>query len=807
MSNHDLIARQHALEEESIRMGAEAYERDRERREESEMAPGRRLIRETIQPMIEALNVFVAEASSGRAGRRHSAIKYLREIDIPTLAFLTVSRCVDHLALGESPATRVAMNLALAIEDAVNHAGFAEKHPGLYKLAQRAVQKSTSARHSKAVMNNAISKTDMASFSFPEGEGVIVAMKLIEVFAETTGMLEMRLVNRGSGAARKSKMVIEGNEKLMEWLDAAHRSAANVCPVSLPMLIPPRPWGPGQPGGYLRPVAARAKLARVRNKAYLNELALADMPLVYEAVNTIQNTPWQINASVLDVMLEAWEAGGGLGGLPSRELQDLPPKPLGLVENGELFKKEHPEEFTDWKRRASAVHESNARNTSSRIAAATRLQAARRFRDEPAIYFPHSLDFRGRVYPLTVSLTPQGDDPTKALLRFAEGKPLGSEGAKWLAVHVANLFGVDKVPFEERIAWVRKNEELILDSALDPLDGRRFWETADSPWCALAACFEWLGYSLQGEDFVSHLPIALDGSCNGLQNFSAMLRDEVGGAATNLMPRSHPADIYTEVKTVAEGRIRKDAEGGCPLAAAWDGRLTRSMVKRPVMTLPYGVTSNGMRGQILDQMKKDGMDDSFEMAGYLGKVLWECVGQVVIAAAEAMAWLRAAAKVVSAADLPISWTTPAGFPVLQEYREDIGEVVNVHLGGKRVQLVLTRDGTKLDRRRQGAGISPNFVHSCDASHLMLTTVLAKANGITDFAMIHDSYGTHAATTGILASALREAFIEQYERDVLGEFRDALVAQVPPEIAADIPPLPPTGKLDLSLVREARYFFA
>ena len=73
--------------------------------------------------------------------------------------------------------------------------------------------------------------------------------------------------------------------------------------------------------------------------------------------------------------------------------------------------------------------------------------------------------------------------------------------------------------------------------------------------------------------------------------------------------------------------------------------------------------------------------------------------------------------------LPIAWTTPAGFPVLQEYREDLGKVCNVHVGGKRVQLVLVMDGTKLDRRRQGLGISPNFVHSCDASHLMLTTCL------------------------------------------------------------------------------------
>jgi DNA-directed RNA polymerase len=310
-----------------------------------------------------------------------------------------------------------------------------------------------------------------------------------------------------------------------------------------------------------------------------------------------------------------------------------------------------------------------------------------------------------------------------------------------------------------------------------------------------------------GEEYVSHLPIALDGSCNGLQNFSAMLRDSIGGAATNLIPQAKPADIYTQVMNMAAERIKKEAEAGNPHAAVWDGRLTRNIVKRPVMTLPYGVTKSGMRNQIVEQMKKDGSDDSWESAQYLADVLWECIGLVVVAAREAMDWLKAAAKVAAKGDMPVSWTTPAGFPVLQEYRETIGTRAQTHVGGRKMDITVSVEGTKLDSRRQALGISPNFVHSCDASHMMLTVCTAVDNGLSSFAMIHDSYGTHAADTGILAASLRAAFIEQYTREVLTDFRDELASQLPAEIATELPQLPPCGDLDLSLVEGSAYFFA
>jgi DNA-directed RNA polymerase len=286
-----------------------------------------------------------------------------------------------------------------------------------------------------------------------------------------------------------------------------------------------------------------------------------------------------------------------------------------------------------------------------------------------------------------------------------------------------------------------------------------------------------------------------------------MLRDPIGGKATNLMPQERPADIYTQVMKVAAERVKKEAEGGCPMAARWDGQLTRDIVKRPVMTLPYGVTKAGMRGQIMEKMGNSRDKGAHEEASYLAGVLWDAIGQVVIAARVAMDWLKVSAKVAAKGDMPVNWTTPAGFPVLQEYRETLGQVIQTHVGGRRVGITRSVEGTKLDSRRQALGISPNFIHSCDAAHLMLTVCTALENGIADFAMIHDSYAAHAADTDVLAASLRAAFHEQYSSEVLTAFRNELAAQLPAEVAAELPDLPLCGDLDISLVEQSAYFFA
>ena len=68
---------------------------------------------------------------------------------------------------------------------------------------------------------------------------------------------------------------------------------------------------------------------------------------------------------------------------------------------------------------------------------------------------------------------------------------------------------------------------------------------------------------------------------------------------------------------------------------------------------------------------------------------------------------------------------------------------------------------KIDISEQTSSVSPNFIHSFDATHLVMTVNAAVAEGVSSFAMIHDSFGAHACDIPKLKGVLREQFVKLY----------------------------------------------
>ena len=78
-------------------------------------------------------------------------------------------------------------------------------------------------------------------------------------------------------------------------------------------------------------------------------------------------------------------------------------------------------------------------------------------------YFPYQLDFRSRVYAIPMFLNPQNVDYAKALLTFAEGQRIGDaeDAPQWLAIHIANCYGLDKETIKDRVEWVNESHEAL----------------------------------------------------------------------------------------------------------------------------------------------------------------------------------------------------------------------------------------------------------------------------------------------------------------------------------------------------------
>ena len=65
-----------------------------------------------------------------------------------------------------------------------------------------------------------------------------------------------------------------------------------------------------------------------------------------------------------------------------------------------------------------------------------------------------------------------------------------------------------------------------------------------------------------------------------------------------------------------------------------------------------------------------------------------------------MEWLKQVTRLAAIEDLPITWSTPSGFQVIQAYREVTTRRIETKMNEGIVKLSLQEEGQRLNRRRQ-----------------------------------------------------------------------------------------------------------
>lgn len=790
----------------------------KDRGEESKTGYGKRLLSGSIIDFANAIRAWLLETEAKRASHRGAAYAPLKLLEPEIAAFIAARSLLDSIGLSKSY-TASASLVGSFLEDEVRFAWLRKHHPGLFRKLDRQLSRSGNYERKRTVIVHTMNKHKVAD---PEGNVFVtwddpmkakVGALLIDLFRTSTGMVETVVIRSG----RKTERLIQATAKTNEWIRNYHAHHELLDPIWMPMVEVPANWENPFHGGYGGAVSeglpSTHLVKRVPASYVVETLSEAVMPDVYTAVNALQATPWKINQRVHSIAEHFWNMGRCVGGLPPSEDEPLPTKPLDITENAEARKV--------WKQKAARVHSANAALRSTRIHARKLLHLAQKFSNVPKFYFPYQLDFRGRVYAIPTFLNPQGSDLARSLLTFAEGVPIIDDtDAYWLAVYGANLFGKDKITFEDRVQWVADNRENILAVGKDPL-ANQWWQEAGEPWQFLAWCMEWTGWLTVGAGFVTRLPVCVDGTNNGLQILSMLTRDEIAAKATNVLPSDTPADIYGDVARNAVALMTAETDPEKKVHADYWLRfgIDRKTTKRPVMVLPYGGTFHSAREYVSDWYKDTAKARGEELPGfaacagrvhYLSMKIWEAIEVSVGRPRTAMTWLQECADVFSKHNLPILWTAPSGFPVLQAYKESKETKVETVLGDCVQTLRLRSEHpTKLSKSRQKNGISPNYVHSCDAAALVKTIVLCRGYEIEHFAMIHDSYGTHAPRVHEMASALRTAFVSIFTPDCLNKLREEFLQRLAslghPE--AELPPVPPFGSLDVSALQNSEFFFA
>lgn len=850
----ELATEELKLELESYNSGAERYQKRLVSSIEREEVTHDTAIQPIVQTVIPIVSDHITKwlnTQNNKTGRKSAQYPVISAINPDQIAFIGIKLALSKLVKNELITIQnigSAIGRALEEELRFNRLRSHEEHFLQRVVAGAKVRVGSNYKrmYLTSTEKHIIEQSDGAVEEWSRwsnADAIRLGILILEFIISSTGMFEREIVNiRG-----KSHSEIKLSKLYKEAIVGRAFTLSSISPMYQPMVIPPKPWTNISDGGYYTKSRAPLSFLRINNREALKRYDDVDLTHIFEAVNTAQDTSWKINSKVLEVVKNVYKWDNPIGGIPGANEVELPPRIHGMDEDTEEGKKL----LKQWKKECIPVYRKEKARISKRLSTEFIVGQALKFEKYKAIYFPHNLDFRGRIYAVPIALNPQGNDLCKGLLTFSNGKAIGERGFYWLKIHGANCAGEDKIAFDDRIKWVHDNESMIIACATDPYNNQQ-WAGMDSPFMFLAFCFEYYEVKINGLEYRSSLPLSFDGSNSGAQHFSAMLRDDVGAQAVNLLPSDKPQDIYQIVADKVIEKLQEDVQketsnkvenikdndgsiyeriryGQTALANQWlRFGVTRQVTKRPVMTVVYSATKYGFSDQIMEDTVRPAIDcgkgymfvEPRQACQYMADLIWTVCHEVITAAMNAMEWLKAAAKLLAREvkegdavvkeTLPVFWVTPDGFPVWQCYYKQKKVSISTLIHGKCTRAKVSEDDTSsINPNKQASGVAPNFVHSMDASHLRMTVNHAKNKySVTAFSLVHDSFGTCAADAEYLFISIREAFVDMYKNnDVIQDFYYQFESQLHESQLEDMPMIPSKGTFNIELILKSLYCFA
>lgn len=480
-------------------------------------------------------------------------------------------------------------------------------------------------------------------------------------------------------------------------------------------------------------------------------------------------------------------------------------------------------------------------------------------------YLNTHADWRGRLYTQSFYLSYQGGDLSTALLNFWEGEAINEDGKIYLYIYGANSHnekGISKASFEERIKWVKLNYDKIIN-----LD-KELILSAENPFVFTAFCLN-MRKIHNNPNAIIKTPLFLDATCSGIQHLAALMKDLELGSQTNLIPskmEEGPGDIYDSLLEPINKAINKFGEENLDYSLLSLVKLTRKEVKRSIMTKVYNVTVYGISQQLqglfedsiskehdskkMEIIKKIQNDLESELKSNKKKTKFKCSGKdgksISLEKKEIFKiaslindqifinypslnyiynYLVDVTKLSAKLGIPMTWITPSGLKITQNYLKKKNKVISVSIFGKVKKLVLKTKLNELDKAKQAQAIIPNIIHSLDASHLINLIKNASIDKFYPLIPIHDCFGTLPNLMSQLEYNVKKEFIIIYsDSQFLNNFHQRFLQSITDnqyEIInkdgktfviflkeeLEIPSIPKLGELDIQNIINSKYMIS
>lgn len=706
----------------------------------------------------------------------------------------------------------------LHLADVAN--GSKERQAEIARITRSIIKRHGSVKYRKQAMRAAVQKVGVKFTEWPKQTLLRIGAWLLDVCLETPVFVRVT----------EPTDYISLTEEAHQHAEAIVERLLQARPSMLPLLEPPAPWKglTTTIHGYQTALIRGRDRSRVSASIVRQAITDGSMKPVLDAINGAQNVAYRINHEIAAMVRWVYEHDVPVPGIPRKSKLDIPERPDSDDDRA----------IRVWRKQAADTYAANRAAECEAIQLFHDLKTAEFIGARP-FWTPLNVDYRGRIYGVP-HFNFQRQDHVRAMFLFDEGKPLDDDGYYWLRVHVANCGDFNKVSkqsYSARTIWVFKNAERIREMVFDP-KANLWWTEADKPFMFLAACIE-LVKVWDNPGHVCRLPVSFDGSCSGLQHLAAMTRDENTASLVNLDDCDAPADVYGTVAKRVENAVREDAANGNIIAAKTLAHgVTRSLVKRNVMTYSYSSKRVGMANQHMEdtmkpldfkvlcgelsehpfQIPEDTVTlpngvvlcrPGYHAARYLANRVYTAIEETIERPAHAMHFLQGLARALAHEEKPMIWRTPLGFPVVLRYPNHKITQITLWLHDRGVRFRwkprAQDEAAGINKSKAAAAVAPSFVHSMDACHLHEVVRRANDEGINSIALVHDSFGCLPTDAARFRTIIKDAFYWLYTHDLLADVREQVIQQT--QDKTRIPPLPAYGTYDISEIRNAEYAFA